>query len=174
VANKIVLIGYMGVGKTYFGKELSKTLNFVFYDLDDLIEKKTKIKIVEIFKSKGEIFFRRLEREVLEELLNNNESFVLSTGGGTPCYYDNHKLLQKDNVISVYLKASINTIVQRLKDEKTSRPLIAQLSDEELAEFIGKHLFERSYYYNKSKYIVEVDDKTSSEVVQQIIDKSSI
>jgi shikimate kinase len=171
VAKKIVLIGYMGVGKTFLGEKLSKVIEMPYYDLDDLIEKEVGMSVQEIFKIKGEIFFRRIERKVLEEKLSSKDSFVLSTGGGTPCYYDNYRLLKQNKVSSVYLKASISTLAERLKNEKETRPLLKQLSDSELTEFIGKHLFERSYYYGKANFTVEVDEKPAAEIIQEIIDK---
>lgn len=171
MAKKIVLIGYMGVGKTFLGKKLSKVIEMPYYDLDDLIEKEVGMSVQEIFKIKGEIFFRRIERKVLEEKLSSKDSFVLSIGGGTPCYYDNYKLLEQDKISSVYLKASISTLAERLKNEKETRPLLKQLSALELTEFIGKHLFERSYYYGKANFTVEVDEKPATEVIQEIIDK---
>jgi shikimate kinase len=171
VAKKIVLIGYMGVGKTFLGKKMSKVIEMPYYDLDDLIEKEVGMSVQEIFKIKGEIFFRRIERKVLEEKLSSKDSFVLGTGGGTPCYYDNYKLLEQDKISSVYLKASISTLAERLKNEKETRPLLKQLSDLELTEFIGKHLFERSYYYGKANFTVEVDEKPAAEIIQEIIDK---
>ena len=167
--NKIVLIGYMGVGKTVLGKKISENLKLAYYDLDDFIEKKVNLSVEDIFKSKGEIYFRRIERDCFEELMLKDESFVLSVGGGTPCYYENYKLLQSENVISVYLKASITMLVERLKTEKKTRPLVAQLTDEQLLEFVGKHLFERNFYYNKAKYTVEVDGKSISKISEEII-----
>ena len=167
--NKIVLIGYMGVGKTILGKKISENLKLAYYDLDDFIEKKVNLSVEDIFKSKGEIYFRRIERDCFEELMLKDESFVLSVGGGTPCYYENYKLLQDENVISVYLKASITMLVERLKTEKKTRPLVAQLTDEQLLEFVGKHLFERNFYYNKAKYTVEVDGKSISKISEEII-----
>lgn len=167
--NKIVLIGYMGVGKTILGKKISENLKLAYYDLDDFIEKKVNLSVEDIFKSKGEIYFRRLERDCFEELMLKDESFVLSVGGGTPCYYENYKLLQSENVISVYLKASITMLVERLKTEKKTRPLVARLTNEQLLEFVGKHLFERNFYYNKAKHTVEVDGKSTSKISEEII-----
>lgn len=166
---KIVLIGYMGSGKSIVGFELAKKLKINYFDLDNLIEESHSLTVSEIFKLKGEIYFRRLERDCFEELMLKDESFVLSVGGGTPCYYENYKLLQSENVISVYLKASITMLVERLKTEKKTRPLVARLTNEQLLEFVGKHLFERNFYYNKAKHTVEVDGKSTSKISEEII-----
>ena len=165
---KIVLVGYMGSGKTEIGKLLSKKVNLPFYDLDYLIENEFSKTINQIFEEKGEIFFRKKEHEVFANKINTNESFVLSLGGGTPCYANNHEFLKKEDVISVYLKASIPTLKSRLKFNLSNRPLLKDLSEEELTEYIAKHLFDRSFYYNQSKYTITVDDKSPLEVVEEI------
>lgn len=165
---KIVLVGYMGSGKTEIGKLLSKKVNLPFYDLDHLIENEFSKTINQIFEEKGEIFFRKKEHEVFANKINTNESFVLSLGGGTPCYANNHEFLKKEDVISVYLKASIPTLKSRLKFNLSNRPLLKDLSEEELTEYIAKHLFDRSFYYNQSKYTITVDDKSPLEVVEEI------
>jgi shikimate kinase len=90
-------------------------------------------------------------------------------GGGTPCYANNHELLKADNVVSIYLKASIETLFKRLSANKSKRPLIANKNDEEMKEFIAMHLFERSFYYNQAQYKVVVDDKTIDQTVLDII-----
>jgi shikimate kinase len=169
---KIVLVGYMGSGKTEIGKLLSKKVNLPFYDLDFLIENEFSKTINQIFEEKGEIFFRKKEHEVFANKINTNESFVLSLGGGTPCYANNHEFLKKEDVISVYLKASIPTLKSRLKSNLSNRPLLKDLSEEELTEYIAKHLFDRSFYYNQSKYTITVDNKSSLEVVEEIEKKS--
>ena len=166
--NKIVLVGYMGCGKTEIGKLLSKNLNFKFYDLDNLIEIECSLSINEIFSEKGEIYFRKLEHQILADTIVKNESFILSLGGGTPCYANNHLLLNQENVTSIYLKASISTLVDRLKFNRINRPLIKDLSNDELSEYIAKHLFERSFYYNQCKNTVVVDDKSIYEIVSEI------
>ena len=165
---KIVLVGYMGSGKTEIGKLLSKKVNLPFYDLDFLIENEFSKTINQIFEEKGEIFFRKKEHEVFANKINTNESFVLSLGGGTPCYANNHEFLKKEDVISIYLKASIPTLKSRLKFNLSNRPLLKDLSEEELTEYIAKHLFDRSFYYNQSKYTITVDDKSPLEVVEEI------
>lgn len=164
---KIILVGYMGVGKTTIGKLLSKQLNIPFFDLDHLIEREVNSTITEIFTNKGEIWFRKKEHEVLHNFLNNYDSFVLSLGGGTPCYANNHKVLQQDEIKSIYLKAKVSTLVNRLKPDAVKRPLImANLND--LHNYIGPHVLERSYYYNFSKLKIKVDDLSVDEIVLNI------
>jgi shikimate kinase len=165
---KLVLVGYMGSGKSVLAKILAKKLNISFVELDDLIEKKSKMNIKTIFSERGELFFRKLEHQLFEEKMKSDETFVLSTGGGTPCYFNNHELLNQTDSISIYLKASIDTLYNRLSTQREKRPLLAQLDDSELREFIAKHLFERSYFYNQSKYSVVVDGKSIEEIVTEI------
>jgi len=166
---KVVLIGYMGSGKSIIAKKLASNLQLTCQELDDLIENKSKMNIKTIFSEKGELYFRKIEHELFSEKIKSDDSFVLSTGGGTPCYYNNHELLKTDDCISIYLKASVGTLYNRLINERVNRPLLAALNDEELKEFIAKHLFERSYYYNQAKYTIVVDDKTSEEIVSEIL-----
>lgn len=165
---KLVLVGYMGSGKSVLAKKLAEKLNISFVELDDLIEKKSKMSIKTIFSERGELFFRKLEHQLFEEKMKSDETFVLSTGGGTPCYFNNHELLNQADSVSIYLKASIDTLYNRLNTQREKRPLLAQLDDNELKEFIAKHLFERSYFYNQAKYSVVVDGKSIEEIVTEI------
>lgn len=166
--NKIILVGYMGSGKTEIGKLLSKSTTIPFSDLDNLIEKELEKTINQIFSEKGEVFFRKKEHEIFTAKMNSDESFILSLGGGTPCYANNHLLLQAPNVTSIYLKASISTLTERLKVNKAGRPLLKDLSDSALTEYIAKHLFDRSFYYNQCKLVIVVDGKSPSEIVSEI------
>ncbi len=166
---KITLLGYMGSGKTTIGKLLSEQHKIPFIDLDHYIEEKIGKSVSEIFDQDGEIFFRLKEHEYLKELLEKDESFVLSLGGGTPCYAGNMDVIvNKENITSVYLRTSINTIVERLEQEKDSRPLVAKLNKEELHEFVAKHLFERSFFYEKASQKVVTSNKTVAEIVSEI------
>lgn len=167
--NKVILIGYMGSGKSIIAKKLAIDTQIRCLELDKLIEKKSKMAIETIFSEKGELYFRKLEHELFLEKMQSNESFVMSTGGGTPCYYNHHELLKNENCISIYLKASITTLYDRLVLEKKNRPLISNLSNEELKEFIAKHLFDRNFYYHQAKYTIVVDDKSVDEIVDEII-----
>jgi len=169
---KIILLGYMASGKSTIGKSISKVLNLPFIDLDEFIEEKYKSKVSELFKTIGELFFRKVEKESLIELLESNDSFVLSLGGGTPCYYDNMKLiLEAKDTLSFYLKTDIKELLRRIKEDENQRPLISHLkTDEDIIEFIGKHLFERSYYYNQADYKIDTSNN-QIDVIQDIITK---
>lgn len=161
----------MASGKTTIGKMLSESLQLPFYDLDFIIEQEFKATINEIFEQKGELFFRKKEREVLEAFLNNTNNYVLALGGGTPCYYDNFNLYQKADIKSFYLKTSVTSLSERLKTQKDTRPIIANLNDEDLNEFVAKHLFERNYFYNQVQTIITVDNKNEQEIALEIISK---
>ncbi|WP_430401141.1 shikimate kinase [Flavobacterium sp.] len=165
---KIVLVGYMGSGKSTIGKMLSENVGIPFYDLDEIIEKQEGMSIKKIFIEKGEVYFRKLEHSVLNVFINTNEDFVLSLGGGTPCYANNHEVLKMSDVASFYLKNSVDTLCERLENEKMSRPLIANFNKEELKEYVNKHLFDRNFYYYQSKYVVECTSKSIEEVVLEI------
>ena len=165
---RVVLVGYMGSGKSFISKLVAKKKALTFLELDEMIEKNAQMTIKMIFEKKGELFFRKLEHQLFLQQMESDWSFVMSTGGGTPCYFNNHELLQKDKCISIYLKASVETLFHRLKNNREGRPLLASLNDEELNEFIAKHLFERSYFYHQAKHIVTVDDKSPEMIVAEI------
>ncbi len=167
---KIILLGYMGCGKSTIANKLSKIIQIPFVDLDKIIEEKTNLTINQIFETQGEVYFRKLEHEVFVELLNSTENMIIGLGGGTPCYANNHELLQREDVISIYLKASIETLFDRLVTNKSKRPLIADKSEDEMKEFIAKHLFDRSFYYNQAQHKVIVDNKTIDETVADIVE----
>lgn len=167
--NKIVLLGYMGSGKSTIAKVLSKNIQIPFVDLDEYIEEKAKMSVKSIFEQYGEIKFRRLEHDAFVELLNNDQNVIIGLGGGTPCYANNHELLKGDGVKSIYLKASIETLFARLSINKSKRPLIADKNDAEMKEFIAMHLFERSFYYNQAQFTVSVDNKTVEQTVNDIV-----
>jgi shikimate kinase len=165
---KVVLLGYMGCGKSVIGDFLAKKLQVSFYDLDKEIEKATQSSISELFQSKGEIYFRKKENEILKALLSNNENFVLSLGGGTSCYYNNHELIAQEGVLSIYLKASVDTLVYRLIHETEKRPLLHNQDEVSLRDFINKHLFDRNFYYHQATKIIIVDNKSVKQISDEI------
>ncbi len=159
----------MGSGKSTIGRLIASKKNFSFIDLDNYIEEKENKTVAEIFETKGEIYFRKKEDLYLKEILNLKQEIVLALGGGTPCYGNNMEYILNDKTAkTVYLKTSINTIVARLINEKSQRPLVARLKQEELHEFVAKHLFERSYFYNQSEYKITVDNKNVHEIVAEL------
>ena len=165
---KIILLGYMGSGKSTIAKSLATKVGLPYLDLDEIIEKRENTTLKNLFSNKGELYFRKLEHEVLSELMNNQNSFILSLGGGTPCYANNHEVIKGENRESIYLSASIDTLYSRLQNENDNRPLIANKSEDEMKEFIAKNLFDRSYYYNQAKYKVTIDNKSVGEIVSEI------
>ncbi|MBC5839816.1 AAA family ATPase [Flavobacterium sp. F-380] len=165
---KIVLLGYMGCGKSTIAKKLSQLINIPFVDLDQYIEEKLNLSVSAIFEQRGEIYFRKVEHESFVALLSSPDSIIIGLGGGTPCYANNHELLKQEGVLSVYLKASVATLFKRLSLNKSKRPLIANKTNEQMEEFIAMHVFERSFYYNQAKFIVTVDNKTVDETVRDI------
>lgn len=166
---KIVLLGYMGSGKTTVGRIVANHLNIKFLDLDAYIEAAENMSVATIFNEKGEIYFRKKEMEYLSEIFLKEKSFVLSLGGGTPCFGTNMELINEKTMNSFYLNVSIPELVARLIKEKNHRPMISHLQDEELTEFIGKHLFERSFFYNKAHQKIKSNNNSPTEIAEIII-----
>ena len=164
----ISLIGYMGSGKSHISKVLSQKLNLKLIDLDKEIILKNNTSIANIFEKRGEIYFRKEERALLEEILDTEKDCVLSLGGGTPSYYNNMELITEKSE-SIYLRTSVGTLSERLLKQKQKRPLIAKIADEDLPEFIAKHLFERQVYYGQAKHMVSTDAKTPEDIVAEIV-----
>lgn len=166
----ISLVGYMGSGKSHISKVLTQKLQFKLIDLDREISQQAGTSIAEIFKNKGEIHFRKLERQTLENILATEEKCILSLGGGTPAYYNNMDLINEKSV-SIFLQTSISKLTERLLKQKTKRPLIANISAEDLPEFIAKHLFERNAFYSKARFSINTDSKTPEEIAIEIVEK---
>jgi shikimate kinase len=165
---RIVLLGYMASGKSSIGKRIAKSLNISFIDLDDYIIAKENQSIADIFSNKGEIYFRKIEHLYLKEILENEKNFILSLGGGTPCYANNMELIKNSKATSIYLQGNVPTLVKRLIKKKAKRPLIASLSDEQIPEFVAKHLFERRAFYELAEMTFKIDQKKKKEVAKEI------
>lgn len=165
---RIVLLGYMASGKSSIGKKISKSLQTEFIDLDDYIIEKENRSIADVFAKKGEIYFRKIEHQYLKEILEQKTNFILSLGGGTPCYAGNMELIKKSNTTSIYLQGNVPTMVKRLIKKKVKRPLIASLGDDKIPEFVAKHLFERRFFYEQANIIIKIDDKKKSKVAKEL------
>ena len=162
----ITLLGYMGSGKSTYGKLLAKKIGYEFIDLDDYIVEKTGLTISDIFDSKCEIWFREYETKSLQKLIIKNK-LLLSLGGGTPIYGSNMKIINSSTE-SIYLNASVDTLYSYLRLQKANRPIIKDLSDKELKEFIAEHLSKRIPFYSKAKYSIITDDKTILDIVDEL------
>ncbi len=147
---KIFLLGMMGTGKSFWTKKLSKKLKSGGYDLDFLIESHEEKTIAEIFAEEGEDYFRKTEAKILR-WFGEKKIFVLAVGGGTPCFYENMDWMNSHG-ITIWIDEPIETLVERLTPEKDHRPLIKDLSDEELGSFLTKKLAERVVFYQRAKY----------------------
>ncbi|SDF75864.1 shikimate kinase [Epilithonimonas hungarica] len=169
----ISLLGYMGSGKSHISKNLSKKINFQLIDLDQKISEEHQLTIPEIFKTRGEIFFRKEEKRILEDILNSKENIILSLGGGTPVYYDNMDLINIKSK-SIFLRASVKTLTDRVLLQKHTRPLISKLEDSDIPEFIAKHLFERNPFYSQAHFTIDTDYKEPSNISDEIIEALKI
>lgn len=165
---KIILVGYMGSGKSAVGKALAEGSGLTFLDLDEHIEAELGMPIPEIFRQKGEIFFRKMEHEYLKRVLSSENDMILATGGGTPCYSGNMDLLLKATPNVFYLQMSVSGLAQRLAREKDHRPMISHLNPEDLEEYIGKHLFERRQFYSRAPHTIGCDGKAIEEIADHI------
>ena len=152
---RIILIGYMGSGKTTVGKALSKETGMMFYDLDWYIESRMHKTVAQIFAERGEEGFRKIEYNMLHEVAEF-EDVIISCGGGTPCFFDNMDYLNQQGDV-VYLKATPETLYKHLLMAKVERPLLKDKTPEELIAYITEHLKEREPFYGKARHILDVN-----------------
>ena len=152
--NRIILIGYMGAGKTTIGKALSKELGIIFYDLDWYIENRMRKTVAQIFAERGEEGFRKIEYNMLHEVAEF-EDVIISCGGGTPCFFDNIDYMNRQAQV-VYLRCEPEVLHMHLLMGKGRRPLLEGKPPEELTSFIREHVREREPYYSKARYQLDV------------------
>lgn len=150
---RIYLIGFMGSGKSVIGRKLANMIKFGFLDIDEEFERKYKISIDNFFTKYSEQEFRQMESKLLIDT-KNLENYVISTGGGTPCYNDNISLIKK-NGVSVYLKVSAAVLVQRLSSSHKARPVLQGKTQAELETHITELLKMREPFYSRADYIVD-------------------
>jgi shikimate kinase len=164
---KIFLIGFMGAGKTYWAKKISQSLKIPFFDLDEKIVEHAGKSISELFEIRREEGFRLLEKEVLYLLTESHETFVMSCGGGTPCYFNNIDYLKKNGTV-VWINSSPENLYSRLLKEKDTRPLLMNISDEDLKSFIVKKSASRKIFYEQANVIASEDELTIDELIRKI------
>ena len=166
---RIILVGYMGAGKTTIGRALAKELGLDFYDLDWYIENRRRKKVPEIFAEMGEAGFRQIEHNMLHEVAEF-EDVVISCGGGTPCFFDNIDYMNRQGQV-VYLNCSPEVLHGHLLMGKTERPLLKGKSPEELIAFIKEQLATREQYYNKARYHLDVSLMDNYDKIKFTVDK---
>jgi shikimate kinase len=165
---KLFLIGMMGTGKSYWAKKLSKKLRTGGYDLDFLIESHEEKTIAEIFAEDGEEYFRKSEAKILR-WFGEKKSFVMAAGGGTPCFHENMDWMNKQG-ITVWIDEPINILAERLAPEKSHRPLIRDLSDAQLEQFLADKRSERRPFFQQATYHLEgeaISDEGFAKIIKQ-------
>lgn len=162
---KYYLTGLAGAGKTYYGKLWAKEFDFDFYDLDELIENKTKSSIKKIFSEKGEEFFRDLEEEVLKNT-GSIQNAIIACGGGTPCFHNNMQWMN-DNGTTIWLKQDINTISRNLVNSTVVRPLLQNKTGAEAGNILQNLLKTRKDFYSRAKFTIDLS-REHSHTIQNI------
>ena len=163
----IYFVGFMGCGKSHYSKMLSREVMMPAFDMDNIIEDLEGTNIYDLFFEKGEEYFREVEHQVLQDLIKINKGYLIACGGGTPCFNNNMDLMNQKGA-TIYLKASKEFLLDRLKKSRTSRPLIAMMNNLELKEFIDKTLDEREAFYKQATSIIDIEKITLPIFVQTI------
>lgn len=170
---RIFLIGYMGAGKTTLGKAFAHKCGLPFIDLDWYIEERFYKTVPELFAERGEQGFRELERNMLHEV-SEFENVIISTGGGTPCFFDNMDYMNKYGM-TVFLNVHPNVLFKRLRVATQSRPILKGKQDDELYAFIVEKLTERTPFYEQAQYIFsadELEDRWQVDKAVQLLSKT--
>ncbi|MBQ2351301.1 MAG: shikimate kinase [Bacteroidales bacterium] len=164
---RIFLVGFMGAGKSVIGRRLAKSLNLSFYDLDEEIESRYKMSVSAIFQKYDEACFRKLESSVLKSF-SQNDNFVLSCGGGTPCFSDN---MEEMNTLgtTIYIKLSANELAGRIANSYHKRPLTEGKSDEELESYVKEMLNVREPFYSMAKITVDASGTDKEGLVERVL-----
>lgn len=163
---KIFMIGFMGCGKTHWGRQLSEKLQMPFFDLDALLEEREGKTITEIFAEMGEEYFRMLEKDVLYLVTESHETFVMACGGGTPCFFNNIDYMKRRGT-TVWINCSIDSLYQRLIKEKAQRPLIRSIPDDELKAYIIKKYSDRKIFYQQAAVIFGDEEVTLDGLIEK-------
>ena len=165
---RIFLTGYMGSGKTTLGRALATDLGVPFIDLDHYIEQRYRKTIAQLFAEKGEEGFREIERRMLHEV-GEFEDVIISTGGGTPCFFDNIEFMNSQGT-TVYLDVPVERLFIRLCIARSKRPLIKDKNDEELRAFIIEQLEKRAPHYSKAQHSFRADRLEDTAQVKESVE----
>ncbi len=167
---KIALFGFMGSGKSTLGKALAEKNAYVFIDLDEAIETKTGLSISQIFEAKGEIVFRKIEHQVLKDIVKRDyTNLILSLGGGTIIQPTNRKLLEVKNYKKIYLDVQTDVLIERLLKQKNERPLLTKVPEEKLQDYINAlFLSRKSIYENASDIRISIEKENFEQSLEKI------
>ncbi len=166
---KIFFIGFMGSGKTHWGKMLSQQTGLPYFDLDEVITGAEKKSIQQIFHDQGEEYFRIREQEVLQALAEEHGDVIISTGGGTPCFFNNIDFMKQQGKV-VWLNTAVHILLERLLRQKHSRPLIKDIPDADLKSFIIKKLQDRKMYYEQADVMLHEETITTESLLKSLQD----
>lgn len=172
MSSRIILVGYMGAGKTTIGKCLSHLLNIPFYDLDWYIEEKQGKTISDIFAKEGESRFREIERDMLREVCEK-DNVIIAVGGGTPCFFDNMDYMNSC-AETIYLEASVETLYVHVNMGKSQRPLLNGMNEQQMKDFMKQNIAKREPFYTKAKHTQHVDTLYTEEQIKEIAKKISL
>ena len=166
---RIILIGFMGSGKTTLGRALAKALGLTFIDLDNYIELRHCKSINQIFAERGEEGFRNIERSLLHEVCEF-EDVIISSGGGTPCFFDNIDYMNAQGT-TIYLQVPNDRLLTRLKIARSRRPLLKDKNDEEIEQFIVEQMQRREPFYTKADYAFTADRLEDREQIAESVER---
>lgn len=163
---KIFFTGMPGCGKSTFGRKVARELSLDFFDLDKEIIKEEQIPIIEIFESKGEDYFRKIESEILKEVSRSHDNFVMATGGGAPCFFDNIDFMNQQGQ-TIFIDTPIEIILERLSSRGIEkRPLIKKMGEENLFDGLTEKLKNRLPYYRKAKIVFKYNISLETDIIR--------
>jgi shikimate kinase len=162
----IFLVGFMGSGKSTLGRRLARKIDYPFTDMDEDIENEEQKTISDIFREKGEDYFRKLENAYLQKI-NNDKNLVIATGGGAPCFFNNMEVMNKKGV-TIYLKMSPASLAFRLREAREHRPLLNEVSDQQLNDYVEQKLSKRENFYMQSKVVIKGENVKPDHIISLI------
>ncbi len=164
--DRIYIIGYMCSGKSSISRKLAARLGYESFDTDDLFEERYHICVQDFFEKYGEDYFRKFESEILKKT-GEMHKVVVSTGGGTPCFFDNMQWM-KENGTTIFVRVSPTTSFHRIMNAKRKRPLVYGKTEEELRQYVENHYNSRLPIYEQANFIVKGEDFDIEEVLDYL------